>query len=317
MGKKKWVRDVVYGFIGLDEQECAIVNHPSFQRLRRIKQLALTGMVYPGANHTRFEHSLGVMQMASDMYTNIVEGNQHLIESRLKIDKDGILRFEKIVRLAALLHDVGHPPFSHSGEDLLPEKEDGSRYRHEDYSIAAIKNDFREIIETMGNFRITTGDVYLHKVRRIYDYHISRSVREILNDMGFLSVYPSPSSIGDYLKFDDWEIYGALKKGLGGKHGKIILERKHYKCEYETKDPPTEDDIQCLIALQKRYPDGYLDNKEAKFWYQLTQDIKILAKDGCLDSLAEKSRVIQAMNIKPQIQRFYMPRKNEEGLLWH
>ena len=60
MGEKRYViRDPVHGFIEIDEWERDIINHPVFQRLRRIKQLGLTDMVYPGATHTRFEHSLG------------------------------------------------------------------------------------------------------------------------------------------------------------------------------------------------------------------------------------------------------------------
>ena len=57
------VRDVIYGFVKFDEQERDIINHPAFQRLRRIRQLSLTDMVYSGATHTRFEHSIGVMQL--------------------------------------------------------------------------------------------------------------------------------------------------------------------------------------------------------------------------------------------------------------
>lgn len=60
------IRDIVYGFVQLDDQEWEIINHPVFQRLRRIKQLSLTNMAYPGAEHTRLEHSFGVMQMATD-----------------------------------------------------------------------------------------------------------------------------------------------------------------------------------------------------------------------------------------------------------
>ena len=66
------VRDPIYGFVKLDAQEMDIVNSEYYQRLRRIKQLSLTDMVYPGATHTRFEHSLGVVQMASDMFDRIV-----------------------------------------------------------------------------------------------------------------------------------------------------------------------------------------------------------------------------------------------------
>ena len=59
------IRDIIYGFITYDDWEREIINHPVFQRLRRIKQLSLTDMVYPGANHTRFEISLGVMHLAT------------------------------------------------------------------------------------------------------------------------------------------------------------------------------------------------------------------------------------------------------------
>ena len=57
--KSRKIRDLVYGFVLLDEQESQIIDHPAFQRLRRIRQLSLTDMVYPGATHTRFEHSIG------------------------------------------------------------------------------------------------------------------------------------------------------------------------------------------------------------------------------------------------------------------
>lgn len=142
------IRDPIYGFIKLDAQEMDIVNSPYFQRLRRIKQLSLTDMVYPGASHTRFEHSLGVMQMASDMFDNIVKNKRNL--ERLILTQNNLERPRKIIRLAALLHDVGHAPFSHSGEDSMPfiiptTKE--SRYEHEDYSIASVKFLFRDLIE--------------------------------------------------------------------------------------------------------------------------------------------------------------------------
>ena len=92
----KKLRDVVYGFIFLDEQECAIIDHPVFQRLRRIKQLSLTDMVYPGACHTRFEHSIGVMQMATDMFNCIVTNNSNLLREYFLINDDGIKRYRKI-----------------------------------------------------------------------------------------------------------------------------------------------------------------------------------------------------------------------------
>lgn len=100
------IRDAIYGFITPNDTEMKIINTPVFQRLRRIRQLAMAYLVYPGANHTRFEHSLGVYHVA------------HLIADKLLPGKDNDER-RRIVRLAALLHDIGHGPFSHTSEDLL------------------------------------------------------------------------------------------------------------------------------------------------------------------------------------------------------
>ncbi|MDR0493882.1 MAG: HD domain-containing protein [Nitrososphaerota archaeon] len=152
--KEYKVRDPIYGFVKLDAQEMDIVNSSAFQRLRRIKQLALTDMVYPGASHTRFEHSLGVVQMATDMFDNIVSKKSNL--ERLHLMSDGLERIRKIIRLAALLHDIGHAPFSHTGEESMPllppdhpkyEPDGSKKYSHEDYSIEIIKHIYENLIE--------------------------------------------------------------------------------------------------------------------------------------------------------------------------
>jgi len=137
----------VHGFIKLNDWERAIVDTPTFQRLRRIRQLAWTEYVYPGATHTRFEHSLGVMHTASRVYDAVCERSQGLLESELAYNDDGLRRDRQLVRLAALLHDVGHTPFSHAAEDLFPVKSSGDRYAHEDYSTAIIRNKLRDVIE--------------------------------------------------------------------------------------------------------------------------------------------------------------------------
>lgn len=143
------IRCPVHGFIKVNDWEWRIIAQPAFQRLRRIRQLAWTDMVYPGAMHTRFEHSLGVMHVASRLYDAIVERSAGVLESELTYNADGLRRDRILVRLTALLHDVGHSPFSHAAEELFPMQGSGTtRYRHEQYSAAIIRFHLRDAIES-------------------------------------------------------------------------------------------------------------------------------------------------------------------------
>jgi len=120
------IRDPIHVFIKLDSDERKVLNSRPFQRLRHIHQLAMTFLVYPGATHRRFEHSLGVMELASrifDVLTN--PGNlTDIIRGLLpEINEDPKLSYwRRVIRMAGLCHDLGHLPFSHAAEkDLLPE----------------------------------------------------------------------------------------------------------------------------------------------------------------------------------------------------
>ena len=143
------IRCPVYGFIMLNDWEWQIISQPAFQRLRRIRQLAWTDYVFPGAMHTRFEHSLGVMHMATMLYEGIARRSHDILKIDLGYTDAGLARHRTLVRLAALLHDVGHGPFSHAAEDLLPLKADDGdeRYRHEAYSAAIVRRCFADVIE--------------------------------------------------------------------------------------------------------------------------------------------------------------------------
>lgn len=155
----------IYGFVTLSDWERDIISQPAFQRLRRIRQLAWTDYVYPGAMHTRFEHSLGVMHMATLLYDGIVERSQDLLESELHYDEAGIGRFRALIRIAALLHDVGHSPFSHAGEEVFPFRSasgEADRFRHEEYSAAIVREKFADVIENHpanNNYGFDANDV--------------------------------------------------------------------------------------------------------------------------------------------------------------
>lgn len=140
-------RDPVHGFVKLSDAEVDIVNSTPFQRLRDIRQLAMGHMVYPGANHTRFEHSLGCLHLSTQIMDLLVardgaEGAPTFDDAFHARDQT-VDRGKQILRLAALLHDVGHPPFSHSGEDLLPPEVD-----HEQMTVNIIREtEIAELIE--------------------------------------------------------------------------------------------------------------------------------------------------------------------------
>jgi HD superfamily phosphohydrolase len=141
MRERCQIRDPVHNFIELRGKEVQIVGTPLFQRLRGIRQLAMANMVYPGALHTRFDHTLGVFHVASLMCNQL----------RLNADE------EEIVRLAALLHDLGHGPFSHVSEtplkryanpDAIPQAQKKEKI-HELITAHLIEND-PEIVHIVG-----------------------------------------------------------------------------------------------------------------------------------------------------------------------
>lgn len=121
-------RDPVHGFIEVTPLENKIIDSPPFQRLRYIKQLAFSYLVYHGAEHTRFGHSLGVMHLATKAFQSVVRKNPDFLSDQKKA------WYEQILRIIALTHDLGHAPFSHASEAVFPGK-----LKHEDYTEKVIK----------------------------------------------------------------------------------------------------------------------------------------------------------------------------------
>ena len=127
------IRDPVHGYIRMTEVEKELIDSPFVQRLRRVHQLAGAYLVYPGATHTRFEHVIGTMHVAGLIAEALVRGSE--------LDPD----LSQEVRIAALLHDVGHGPFSHVYEEVLAGKS------HEEISQRVIlETSIRDILERNG-----------------------------------------------------------------------------------------------------------------------------------------------------------------------
>lgn len=124
MNKKKIFNDPVYGFITIRSNLVFdILEHPYFQKLRRIKQVGLTDFVYPGALHTRFHHALGAMHLMAVTLDNLKSKGHPISE----------VEYEAAL-IAILLHDIGHGPFSHTLEKSILKKT-----RHEEISLLIMK----------------------------------------------------------------------------------------------------------------------------------------------------------------------------------
>lgn len=155
------IRDPLHVFIRLDSDERKVLNSRPFQRLRYIHQLGLTYLLYPGATHRRFEHSLGVMELAGRVYDTVTE---HATEQN-NISHDSVrsivpahnsyehIYWRRVLRMAALCHDIGHLPFSHTAEEyLLPDGWD-----HERLTLEIIRSD--ELESIWKEIKIQSDDV--------------------------------------------------------------------------------------------------------------------------------------------------------------
>ena len=130
------IKDPVHGYVYINKAEKQLIDSYPVQRLRRLRQLAGSEFVYTGANHTRFEHSIGVMYLAGELTEN-----QNLCQL---LSEEEI----QIVRMAALLHDVGHGPFSHVFEHLLVKF---LKKTHEDMTKWIIQeSELQDIINRLG-----------------------------------------------------------------------------------------------------------------------------------------------------------------------
>ncbi len=199
--KKKIFNDPVYGFISIPKEIIFdIIGHPYFQRLRRISQLGLTHLVYPGALHTRFHHVLGAMHLMTKAVATIRRKGHEITEDE-----------EKAVLLAILLHDIGHGPFSHALEHDI-----ASGISHEEISL-----------------------FFMEKLSQEFDGELDLAIQVFRNDYSKSFLHQLVSSQldmdrMDYLNRDSF--YTGVNEGKIGsdriiemidiKNGNLVLEEK-------------------------------------------------------------------------------------------
>ena len=177
--KKKYldIIDPIHDFIRVYEHELSIIDNPLFQRLRRIRQLSGAHLTYPAAQHTRFEHSLGVMHIASQA------GNA--------LNEKGFFKSDdiEILRLAGLLHDIGHGPFSHLFEEIIQEK----KISHEDFGKEIIlKSDIGDDLSKNGFnkkliAKVAFGDSKFQYLNEIVSGALSADMMDYLQRDGYFT----------------------------------------------------------------------------------------------------------------------------------
>lgn len=141
------IRCPIHGSVSLTQREFQLIDNRFFQRLRYISQLGFTSLIFPGATHTRFSHSIGAVHLAGRIYDQLIRNQYHSLDAFYAPDQ--LDYFRLILRFAALLHDIGHPPFSHAAESLLPplsslnlpgflQPSENRQSTHEDFSHSII-----------------------------------------------------------------------------------------------------------------------------------------------------------------------------------
>ena len=204
--KKNYVDiiDPIHDFIRVYEHEISIIDKPIFQRLRRIRQLSGAHLTYPAAQHTRFEHSLGVMHIAS------LAG--HALNEKGIFKSDDI----EILRLAGLLHDIGHGPFSHLFEEIIQEK----KFSHEDYGKEIIlKSEIGDVLSKNGFdkkliTRIAFGNSKFQFMNEIVSGTLSADMMDYLLRDGYFTG-------AEHAKID----HKRITQSLYVHHKKLALER--------------------------------------------------------------------------------------------
>ena len=209
-GDGKVIRDAVHGDIFIPNRFLAIIDTPEFQRLRRIKQLSVANMLFPSANHTRFSHSIGTYYIMGKIIDHF---DRQFEEMKLKIsdeDKD-------VALVAALLHDIGHGPFSHAFEGINP----NLNKKHEQWTVDIIKKESNVNKVLKDKFSFDFPD----KVADLIE-HQRKSKKEIVNELKKIDLFSVLSSlVSSQLDADrmDYLIRDSLNTGVS--FGKIDVYR--------------------------------------------------------------------------------------------
>lgn len=182
-------RDPVHGFIEVTEAELKIINSVPFQRLRNIHQLATTYLVYHGAEHTRFGHSIGVMHLTSRVFDSVTSKNPNLFSDDAEENTKKTAWYRQLLRLIGLTHDLGHAPFSHASEELFEQGKEHEDFTRQIICETEIADYIREIGEGFKQQYGAAYDISPELVWMIYDGKDITNEKFIVPDFLFLKSF--------------------------------------------------------------------------------------------------------------------------------
>lgn len=257
--------DAIHGFIELDALETQIVHTMPFQRLKGIQQLATAQCVYGSGCHTRFDHSIGTLAVVSQIFDQVVQQNK-FSEFFPEITKEKKMYWRSVLRIAALLHDVGHLPFSHTPEKKIL----GEKGGHEYWTVEIIKSHYiRPILE---KFQIAVDDVIKVAVgKKVYQKPFS-AWESIVTEM-LTGDYFGADRI-DYIMRDAYFTgltYGSIDYQQLIKHITIVLDKETYLLGVEENG--LESCYALLLARYFMYKRLYQHPKALEYAYHMQEAV--------------------------------------------
>ena len=248
----KIVRDVIHGDIFIPDKYLQVIDTPEFQRLRRIKQLSVADSIFPSAGHTRFSHCIGtfyVMGLIIDHFESSFN------EMDIRINEED----KETALLAALLHDIGHGPFSHAFENVLTEKK--NNITHEEWTIKIIKDKNTDVNKAIKkHFSTRMPDKVAELICKHQEIHKEEKSFE-LQEINLFSILSS--LISSQLDADRLDYLLRDSRHTGVKFGKIdifriisslqitVYDNKYYVCIPEKFLPDIEAYIHARYQMQK------------------------------------------------------------------
>lgn len=255
--KRKIINDPVYGFLSIeDDLIFDVLSHPYFQRQRRIKQLGFTCLVYPGAMHTRFSHTLGALGLMN-------RALEVLKVKGVEMTYDEVLG----ARLAILLHDIGHGPFSHTSEFLLADM------HHE-----AMTHLFMERMNQEFGGRLTTA---IQIFDDTYPKHFLHQLVSSQLDMDRL----------DYLGRDSF--FTGVCEGIVGTDRIISMLNVHFP------EPEQPDEIKSELVVDEKgiySVEKFIISRRLMYW-QVYLHKTVIAADVLLTSILSRARELAARGV--------------------